>query len=103
MSPPAGWQNPITAQPGQLQQGVDPLRLLPARRNLHQRQLDAQRAMLLAGIPRTSPIMVTRDGVIWDGHHAVRAAAEEGRTVEVLVIDLTAKATSSSILNLAVR
>jgi hypothetical protein len=47
--------------------------------------------------------MVTRDGVIWDGHHAVRAAAEEGRTVEVLVIDLAAKATGSSILNLPVR
>jgi hypothetical protein len=47
--------------------------------------------------------MVTHDGVIWDGHHAVRAAAEEGRTIEVLVIDLTAKAAAASILSLSVR
>jgi hypothetical protein len=47
--------------------------------------------------------MVTRDGVIWDGHHAVGAAAEEGRTVDVLVIDLTARAKETSILNLPVR
>jgi hypothetical protein len=103
MTLPAGWQSPITAQPGQTQQGIDPLRLLPSRRSLRRDRLDLQRALLLAGTARTTPIMVTRDGVIWDGHHAVRVAAEEGRTVEVLVIDLSASPVASSILNLPVR
>jgi len=100
MTVPPGWQSPITAQPGQTQQGVDPLRLLPARRSLQRIRLDAQRALLLAGTPRTTPITVTRDGVIWDGHHAVRAAAEEARLVDVLIVDLRATPVAASILNL---
>jgi hypothetical protein len=103
MTLPAGWQSPITVQPGQVQQGIDPLRLLPVRRDLRQVRLDTQRALLLAGTARSTPITVTRDGVIWDGHHAVRVAAEEGRTVDVLVIDMTATPAGSSILALPVR
>jgi hypothetical protein len=32
-------------------------------------------------------IRETRDGAIYDGHHGVRAAADDGMAVEVLVID----------------
>jgi hypothetical protein len=47
--------------------------------------------------------MVTRGGVIWDGHHAVRAAAEAGAMVDVLVVGITATPTAASILDLPVR
>ncbi len=103
MTGPAGWQNPIAARPGQIQQGVDPLRLLPARRDLQRVRLDAQRVLLLGGTPRKTPITVTLDGVIWDGHHAVRAAAEEGRLVNVPIVDLRATPVAAAILNLPVR
>src|SRR5688500_14847095 len=98
MTLPAGWQNPITAQPGQTQAGVDPQALLPSRHDLLRVRLEAQRMLLLAGTPRQTPIQVTPDGVIWDGHHAVRAAAEEGRPVEVLVIRWRVAPVASSIL-----
>jgi len=103
MSPPPGWQNPITVPPGQVQTGVDARLLLPGRGDLIQSRLDFQRALLQAGRPRLTPIQVTRDGVIWDGHHAVRAAAELGQTVSVLVIDDTAPPAGPTILQLPVR
>jgi hypothetical protein len=103
MTAPAGWQNPITAPAGQSQTGVDPLALLPSRQSLERARLDLQRALLLSGTARTTPILVTAGGVIWDGHHAVRAAAEEGRMIDVEVIALPARATGSSIMNLPVR
>ena len=48
-------------------------------------------------------IQVTRDGIIVDGHHAVRAAAEEHRAVDVMVSLLTARRRPGSILDLDVR
>ncbi len=103
MIPPAGWANPIRAAPGQRQRGVDPKTLLPATRDLVRARLEFQRALLLSGWERFTPISVTRSGVICDGHHAVRAAAEEGRDVEVRVILDSIAAASNSILNLPVR
>ena len=76
MSSPAGWHNPITTQAGKVQQGVDARLLLPSRPDLQKTRLDFQRALLQARAKRLTPIRVTQDGVIWDGHHAVRAAAE---------------------------
>jgi hypothetical protein len=49
-------------------------------------RLELQRQLLLAGQPRRTPIKVAAEGVIWDGHHAVRVAAEEGRPIDVLVV-----------------
>jgi hypothetical protein len=103
MSFPAGWITPITVPPGQTQSGVDPKAILPSRHGLPRARLEAQRALLLAGTPRLTPIQVTPDGVIWDGHHAVRAAGEEGRTVEVRVVRITVPPTAASILQLPVR
>jgi hypothetical protein len=100
---PAGWQNPITQPAGQVQTSVDPLLLLPTRSDLQKVRLDVQRGLLLAGTPRWSPIRVTLDGMIYDGHHAVRAAAEEGKTVEILVVDQPATVSAPSILHLPVR
>jgi ParB-like chromosome segregation protein Spo0J len=103
MDTPAGWQNPITSPPGQVQSGVDPNQLRPSRTDLIGSRLNLQQQLLRSGQHRLTPIMVSKDGVIIDGHHAVRAAAEQGRTVDVVVRDLSVPAQGGSILNLPIR
>jgi hypothetical protein len=103
MDASAGGQSPTTVAPGQVQRAVDPLRLLPARRDLIGTRVEAQRRLFLSGTNRLTPVTVTRGGVIVDGHHAVRAAAEDGRLVDVLVTDMRIKAAASSIMSLPVR
>jgi hypothetical protein len=102
MTIPAGWQNPITAQVGQLQASVDPLLLLPSRVDLSQVRLDIQQGLLDSGTQRSTPIRVAPDGVIWDGHHAVRLAAEQGSTLTVQVVKFKLTPTAASILDLPV-
>ena len=102
MAFPPNWQNPISVPPGQSQRNVDPLRLLPSRPDLSRVRLDIQRALLDAGIARHTAIEVTTDGVIWDGHHAVRAAADKGTKVTVRVVNQTIAPTAGSILDLLV-
>jgi hypothetical protein len=103
MQPGPGQPNPIVVPPGQMQYGVNPLQLLPSRVDLIQVDLDLQRALQRSGTARYTPIQVTREGVIWDGHHAIRAAAEEGRSVDVRVIGLLVPAVAGSIMALPVR
>jgi hypothetical protein len=100
--PPPGWQNPITVAAGQFQVGMDPLSLLPSRNELHRARLGFQRRLVQLGTPRLTPIQVTTEGVIFDGHHAVRVAAENGTLIEVKVIDFPVPATADSILDLPV-
>jgi hypothetical protein len=100
---PPGWQSPISASPGQVQKGVDARLLLPSRIDLEQGRLDLQSALRQAGTPRSTPIRVTTEGVIWDGHHAVRLAAEKGETVDVRVIPLLVPPSGLTILQLPVR
>jgi hypothetical protein len=99
---PRDWQNPITVSPGQLQLGVDPLKLLPSRVDLSRTRLDIQQALQDADIERGTPVEVTTDGVIWDGHHAVRAAAEKGKMVTVKVVAIHVNASAASIMDLSV-
>jgi hypothetical protein len=94
--------NPITVTAGQLQSNVDPVALLPSRQNLSQVRLDTQKALIDAGIVRHTPIQVTTDGIIWDGHHALRIAAEVGNTVTVKVVNQKLIPTAASILDLPV-
>jgi hypothetical protein len=103
MNPPAGWRNPITETPGRVQKGVDAAQLLASRTDLDPSRLARQRALIQAGTPRLTPIQATTDGVIWDGHHAVRAAAERGETVDVLVVAALVPPTGLTILQLPVR
>jgi hypothetical protein len=103
MNPPQGWHNPITETPGRVQRAVDATQLLPSRTDLSQARLAQQRALFLAGTPRRTPIQVTPDGVIWDGHHAVRVAAERGETVDVLVVPAQVPSSGMTILQLPVR
>lgn len=100
--PPPGWTNPITVGAGQTQGSVDAVALLPSRSDLFRARLDLQRQLLQNGIRRHTPIQVTTDGVIFDEHHAVRAAAEQGRTIDVLVIQFPQPPSADSILDLAV-
>jgi len=102
MAIPANWQNPIKSPPGQLQSNLDPLQLLPSRIDLSQVRLDMQRALSDAGIERNTPIEVTPDGVVWDGHHAVRIAAEKRSLVTVKVVNAKVNPKASSIMVLPV-
>jgi hypothetical protein len=99
---PPNWQTPITSSPGQLQLHVDPLSLLPSRPDLSQVRLDTQRALVDAGIQRHTPVQVTLEGVIWDGHHAARVAAEKQLLVVVKVVTEQLAPTADSILDLPV-
>ena len=103
MSFPPGWQNPIFRPPGQVQPAVDPTRLLPSRTDLIRARVEHQRALLRAGTRRHSPVQVTPDGVIIDGHHMARAAAEEGKMIDVAVVPWSEAPSGDSILNLPVR
>lgn len=103
MSVPPGWQNPITAPPGQVQRAVDPVRLLPSRGDLVRARVEFQRSLLRGGTARLTPVRVTPGGVIVDGHHMVRAAAEEGTMIDVVVIPWSEVPVGASILDLPVR
>lgn len=86
---------------------VDPLTLRPAHAtSLVRRRLEAQRELIRAGTRRTSPIFVTPDGVIIDGHHGTRAAAEAGLPVEIEVREMAPgcplPALAASILDLEI-
>jgi hypothetical protein len=61
-----------------------------------------QQALSDAGVERSTPVEVTPDGVIWDGHHAVRIAAEKALRVTVKVVSVRVKPTASSIMDLPV-
>ena len=61
-----------------------------------------QQALLDSGTERHTAIEVTPDGVIWDGHHAVRTAAEQGILVTVKVVNAKANPTAASIMDLPV-
>ena len=102
MNLPSNWQNPITASPGDMQPDVNPLHLLPSRSDLSQTRLDMQRALSDADIERWTPIQVSVDGVIWDGHHAVRVAAEKGDMIRVKVVAVKLNPVAASVMDLSV-
>lgn len=95
--------NPIVVVSGEHQYGIDPQSLKPSRPDLIALRLEYQRSLIRSGRRRFTPILVTIDGVIIDGHHAVLAAAEEAVTVDVLVSDLPVKGRQVAILDLPLR
>jgi len=100
---PPGLQNPISAAPGAVQTNVDPVHLRPSRTDLSASRLKLQHYLLGSGQHRHSLISVSEEGVIIDGHHAIRAAAEQGRNVDVFVSSLKVPAQSGTILDLPIR
>ena len=77
--------------------------LLPSRRHLVQTRLDFQRGLLAASQSRHTPVEVAANGVIWDGHHGTRAAAEKGSTIDVKVVNASVRPVGLLILDLPVR
>ena len=103
MAIPGDWQNPIVAPVGQAQTGVNPKMLLPSRPDLLRKRVEAQRGLLLGAGVRLTPVKVTIEGVIFDGHHMVRAAAEEGKLIEVSIVAIIQPPIGEIILDLPVR
>jgi len=79
---------PTGAQPGQTLENIDPTTLQAGKQVLEQSRLDLQQSLMDQGITRTTPIRVQPDGVIWDGNHAARLAADAGVPVNVQVVPL---------------
>jgi RNA-binding protein YhbY len=67
---------------------VNPLSIKPnqVRATLNKGRLQTQRDLLSGEIERTTLIQVTANGVVWDGHHGLRAAAEATKVVKVKVV-----------------
>jgi hypothetical protein len=103
MSPSGGWRNPIVVAPGNVQTDVDPSQLRPARTDLVRARVEFHRSLIRGDRQRLTPIQVSEQGVIIDGHHYIRAAAEEGRLIEVLVIAFPVLPKADSILDLPLR
>ena len=103
MSSPPGWNNSIRVLLGQSQAGIDARSLLPSRSGLSKARLDQQRLLRQSHTARSTPIQATVDGVIWDGHHAVRAAAEASDQVDVLVVAIVEAWSGMTIVQLPVR
>lgn len=78
--------DPGSVSAGDLLKGVDPQTLTAGRRELSQIRLDAQRDLLRQNIKRFTRILVTEEGIIYDGNHGVRAAAEADVAVDVEVV-----------------
>ena len=94
---------PIIVAVGMVQEGVDPARLRPSRRDLSAARLAKQRQLLQQKVERWTPILVCSGGIICDGHHAVRAAFDAGQTVIVRVTPLPAAPSGLTIDQLPVR
>jgi hypothetical protein len=99
---PVGWRNPITLPAGQIQTGLDPNQLIPSRGELIRHRVEFQRRLMQSRQKRMTPIRVTQEGVIWDGHHAIRAAAELGIPVDVLVVAQSIPPSGLSIMQLPI-
>src|SRR4051794_32188025 len=103
MSSPSGWRNPIVVGPGNVQTDVDPSQLRPSRTDLVRARVELQRSLIRGNRQRLTPIQVSEQGVIIDGHHYIRASAEEGRLIDVLVSELPVLPKADSILDLPLR
>jgi hypothetical protein len=68
--------------------GIDPSTLLSNRPELEQSRIDSQRDLIRRGIRRHTMIQVNLDGVIIQGNHGARAAAEAGVAIDVEVVDI---------------
>jgi hypothetical protein len=90
MNPLGDWRNPIIVGPGNVQIDVDPSQLRPSRTDLVRARVEFQRSLIFGSRQRSTPIQVSEQGVIIDGHHYIRASAEEGRLIEVQVSALPA-------------
>ena len=78
--------DPAKAIPGKVLIDIDPLTLLSNRDELELSRLLLQRQLLAAKQKRQTMIEVNCEGVIIQGNHGVRAAAEAGVAVDILIV-----------------
>jgi len=78
------------AQPLTWMTGVEPksLRARSDKNVLLQSRLQRQRDLQTQGKERETPIWVSPEGIVQDGHHACRAAIEFGEAVDIVVSPL---------------
>ena len=83
--------DPVKARVLQWMLGVEP-KSLRAREEKHvllRSRLNLQRDLQEKGTARDTPIWVSPEGVVQDGHHACRVAIEFGEAVDVVVSPLS--------------
>jgi hypothetical protein len=80
--------DPSQAKHGVILRGIDPASLLSNKTVLEEWRINLQRQLIATGIRRHTLIQVNLDGIIIQGNHGARAAAEAGVPIEVRVIDL---------------
>jgi hypothetical protein len=61
--------------------------LQAGRADLVGQRLAQQQLLLQQRTPRYTPITATQEGVIWDGNHGARAAADAGKAIDVKVVN----------------
>ena len=80
--------DPAQAKVGAVLIGIDPSSLLSNRDELELSRLDIQRQLIASGIKRHTMIQVNLQGVIVQGNHGARAAAERGLPIDIIIVDL---------------
>ena len=76
------------AIPGAILVGIDPASLRSNRDELELSRLNLQRQLIARGIKRTTMIEVNCEGVIIQGNHGARAAAEAGLSIDIRIVNL---------------
>jgi hypothetical protein len=87
--------DPKQARHGIVLHGIDPATLRSNKTELEQWRVELQRQLIADGIKRHSLIQVNCEGIILEGNHGARAAADAGVPVNVQVIDLPHPSTGS--------
>ncbi len=79
--------DPSQAKNGAVLRGIDPASLQSNRAELEESRVEDQRQLIATGTPRHTLILVNCQGIILQGNHGARAAAEAGTPVDVRVLD----------------
>jgi hypothetical protein len=72
---------------GTILRGIDASTLLAGREPLEQWRIDIQHKLIATKTPRWDMIEVNLLGVILNGNHGARAAAEAHMPVDIIVVD----------------
>ncbi|MCE9553164.1 MAG: hypothetical protein K8T91_07270 [Planctomycetes bacterium] len=102
---PPGKPLPIGVVAGDIIEDVDARTLQASRLDLWSENIEIQESLIAAQISRDTLIQVTKNGIIWDGHHGAAAAARRGLSITVEIVDFIGSAPSpkGEILNLPIK
>jgi len=90
---------------GDIIEDVDARTLQASRVDLWSENLELQEALIASRISRNTLIQVTKNGIIWDGHHGAAAAARKGLSITVEIVDVIGSSLNpkDEILNLPIK